>query len=87
MAAHSPAQAYANTGGSHMVPAAVDPKPVALAFSSFAGMAAFVALVFRRMRHSHGLMMPNPAFERSARQRCCRVPSSLRSSAPAQRKR
>ena len=26
-------------------------------------------------------------FERSARQRCCRVPSSLRSSAPAQRKR
>jgi len=30
-------------------------------------------------------MLPNPAFERSARQRRCRVPSSLRSSAPAQR--
>ena len=30
------------------------------------------------LRHNH-------AFERSARQRCCRVPSSLRSSAPAQR--
>jgi hypothetical protein len=32
-------------------------------------------------------MTPNHAFERSARQRCCRVPSSLRSSAPAQRDR
>jgi hypothetical protein len=32
-------------------------------------------------------MTPNPAFERSARQRRCRVPSSLRSSAPAQRER
>ena len=32
-------------------------------------------------------MLSNYAFERSARQRCCRVPSSLRSSALAQRGR
>ena len=32
-------------------------------------------------------MLPNHAFERGARQRRCRVPSSLRSSAPAQRNR
>ena len=38
-----------------------------------------------RHAHSGRIMLPNPAFERSARQRRCRVPSSLRSSAPAQR--
>ena len=65
VAAHSPTQAYADTGGSHMAPAAIYPIPVARTFSFSAGLAAFGPLVFRRMRRSHGFMMPNPAFERT----------------------
>ena len=50
-------------------------------------MGVIVGFSLRKVLERGHILTPNYAFERSARQLRCQVPSSLRSSAPAHRER